>query len=298
VATARKQFFRVRRLPLHASQERMHSRDCPACLSLPGFPRGCQCCPVLKHDSANMVQAQRARLLWNSQGTHILGHTSCDFDATNQSYFGESRLYLLTADGRVDMQVTMENETMVVDAAWSPDGKFFVALGGVAPSAAVLFDTKGKPVYKLGSGPYNQVCWSPQSRFVLLAGFGNMPGDIRLFEKKADNACKPMGGCRSECSVLVEWSPCGRYFMTASVAPRMRVDNRVTVFTYYGTTVSNSPYSELQAASWRPRPVVRATCSRQRCTTACTSHCVHAEYGAPSPCMHVRGRGASHWLPA
>lgn len=143
-----------------------------------------------------MLQAQRTSLKWNSKGTHFLGHTSCDFDSTNQSYFGESRLYLLTSDDRIDMQVTMEGEAMVSDCAWSPDGQFFVALGGISPSTAVLFDTKGKPVYQLGTGPYNQVCWNPQSRFILLAGFGNMPGDIRLFEKKADNACKPMGGCR------------------------------------------------------------------------------------------------------
>jgi translation initiation factor 2A len=143
------------------------------------------------------MQAQRADLKWNSKGTHLLGHTSCDFDATNQSYFGESRLYLLTANDRINMQVTMDNEaTMISDCAWSPDGNFFVALGGISPTTAVLFDTKGDAVYQLAQGPYNQICWNPQSRFVLLAGFGNMPGDIRLFEKKADNACKPMGGCK------------------------------------------------------------------------------------------------------
>lgn len=47
--------------------------------------------------------------------------------------------------------------------------------------------------------------------------------------------------------------------MTASVAPRMRVDNRVTVYTYYGTQVANKPFTELRSACWRPRPLVRAT---------------------------------------
>lgn len=202
------------------------------------------------------MQAQRCRLLWNSTGSHVLGHTSCDFDATNQSYFGESRLYLMSADGNLDMQVTMDNECSIQDAAWSPDGKFFIALGGISPAIGVLFDCKGKSLYKLAEGAYNQICWNPHSRFVLLAGFGNMPGDIRLFDKKNDNACKPMGGCRSQCSVLVEWSPCGRFFMTAAVAPRMRVDNRVSVFTYYGTEVATIPYEELFDARWRPRPQV------------------------------------------
>lgn len=217
------------------------------------------------------VQAQRCRLLWNSTGSHVLGHTSCDFDATNQSYFGESRLYLMSSDGNLDMQVTMDNECSIQDAAWSPDGKFFVALGGISPAIGVLFDCKGKALYKLAEGAYNQISWNPHSRFVLLAGFGNMPGDIRLFDKKSDNACKPMGGCRSQCSVLVEWSPCGRFFMTAAVAPRMRVDNRVTVFTYYGTEVATVPYDELFDARWRPRPQVGyapACCLLCGCTVA------------------------------
>jgi translation initiation factor 2A len=166
-------------------------------------------------------------------------------------------LYLLSADGRLDSAVALDNDTAVQDVAWSPDGKFFVALGGISPSVATLFDPKGKALYKLGSGPYNQICWNPQSRFILLAGFGNMPGDIRLYEKKADNACKPMGGCRSACSVQVSWSPCGRYFLTASVAPRMRVDNRVTVYTYYGTELVTKPYDDLREACWRPRHVVQ-----------------------------------------
>lgn len=190
----------------------------------------------------------------------MLFRTIADFDATNQSYFGESRLYLLSADGRLDMAVTMDNETAVADVAWSPDSAFFVAIGGVIPATATLFDVKGAALQKLVTGAFNEVRWCPHSRFILLAGFGNLPGDIQLIDKAgADerHACSKMGAVRSECSVLVAWSPCGRFFMTASVAPRMRVDNRVTVFTYYGEPVKTIEYRELLAASWQPQPAVR-----------------------------------------
>lgn len=44
--------------------------------------------------------------------------------------------------------------------------------------------------------------------------------------------CKPFASarlcpcaCRAENAVTAEWSPCGRYLMSATVAPRLRVDN-------------------------------------------------------------------------
>lgn len=54
-----------------------------------------------------------------------------------------------------------------------------------------------------------------------------------LFDKKTSGSCKQMGAVRSP-AVSAEWSPCGRLLLTATTAPRLRVDNNVKVFTYYG----------------------------------------------------------------
>ena len=47
-----------------------------------------------------------------------------------------------------------------------------------------------------GSGPYSLARWNPFGRFLALAGFGNLPGDVAFFDKKADGKCKPMGTTR------------------------------------------------------------------------------------------------------
>lgn len=36
---------------------------------------------------------------------------------------------------------------------------------------------------------------------------------------------KLLGTTKAECSVTSEWSPDGRYFMTATTAPRLQIDN-------------------------------------------------------------------------
>lgn len=53
-----------------------------------------------------------------------------------------------------------------------------------------------KPIFDLGSGPHNTVRWSPQGRFFAIAGFGNLPGDLVFYEKKADGKCKQIAATR------------------------------------------------------------------------------------------------------
>lgn len=47
-----------------------------------------------------------------------------------------------------------------------------------------------------GSGPFSMVRWNPFGRYFVLAGFGNLPGDLAFYDKKADGKCKPMGTTR------------------------------------------------------------------------------------------------------
>ena len=39
-------------------------------------------------------------------------------------------------------------------------------------------------------------CISLQGRFLAIAGFGNLPGDVVFFDKKPDGKCKQMGATR------------------------------------------------------------------------------------------------------
>jgi translation initiation factor 2A len=57
---------------------------------------------------------------------------------------------------------------------------------------------------------------------------------VVFYNKLNKGVCKQMGATRSGSAVSASWSPCGRYFMTATTAPRLRVDNNVRVFNYVG----------------------------------------------------------------
>ena len=64
-----------------------------------------------------------------------------------------------------------------------------------------------------------------QDRFLAVAGFGNLPGDIALYTRTADNKFTPVGAVRADNGVIAEWAPDGRSLLVATTAPRLRVDN-------------------------------------------------------------------------
>lgn len=67
---------------------------------------------------------------WNALGTQVLAFIRAEVDAANKSYYGESRLYLLSAAGNYECQVPLPKEGPVHDFAWSPNSKEFGVVCG------------------------------------------------------------------------------------------------------------------------------------------------------------------------
>lgn len=119
-------------------------------------------------------------------------------------------------------------------------------------------------MHSFGSGPHNFLLYQPQGKLLLVAGFGNLQGgvdilDVSTRKKIASFKCvASKSSCdtdtrRSSNASVCEWSPCGRYILTATLSPRLRVDNCVKVFWCGGQLLHVQPENELYQASWRPR---------------------------------------------
>ena len=55
-----------------------------------------------------------------------------------------------------------------------------------------------------------------------------------------------------ENGVTCSWAPDGRHFLTATIAPRLRVDNALFVYKYNGLLVHKQPFTVLLGAEWVP----------------------------------------------
>lgn len=200
----------------------------------------------------SFYKSSRAQLLWNHGSTGLLVLAQSDVDKTNQSYYGEARLHYLRSNGSHEGSVPLSKEGPVHDVQWSPTGTEFMVVYGFMPACATLYDDKCRVLYNFKSGPYNTVRWNPHGRFLCLAGFGNLPGDMTFWER---TGLKCLGHTRAECSVTSEWSADGRYFLTATTAPRLQVDNGIKFFKYDSSLYFEKKYDKLYQAEWRPATI-------------------------------------------
>ena len=120
---------------------------------------------------------------------------------------------------------------LVHDAKWSPQGDKFVVSAGTMPAQVTMFNPQGAPIYEFGCSHRNTVSWSPHGRFLCIAGFGNLAGEMDFYDSLR---LRKIGSANAHCTVSHGWSPDSRYFLTATLAPRMNVDNGLKIFKYNG----------------------------------------------------------------
>ncbi|WJX44314.1 hypothetical protein P8452_31305 [Trifolium repens] len=222
------------------------SKGVPASVQIFACENASQGQPVARR---SFFRCSTTQLKWNHGSTGLLILVQSDVDKTNQSYYGESKLYYLTTDGVHEGLVPLRKEGPIHDAQWSYSGLEFAVVYGFMPAKATLFDKKCNPLLELGTGPYNTIRWNPKGKFLCLAGFGNLPGDMVFWDYIEK---KQLAATKAEWSVTSEWSPDGCYFMTATTAPRLQVDNGIKIFHYNGSLYFKKMFDKLYQADWKP----------------------------------------------
>lgn len=91
--------------------------------------------------------------------------------------------------------------------------------------------------------------WGNLGRFVCLAGFGNLNGEMEIWDIVTK---KRIGICKSNSASYCGWSNDDRKLITAILTPRLRVDNCYKIFSYTGVLLhkTNYDHTELYEAIW------------------------------------------------
>ncbi|KAI5863709.1 translation initiation factor eIF-2A [Durotheca rogersii] len=195
-------------------------------------------------------KGDKVQLKWNSLGTSLVVLAQTDVDKSNKSYYGETNLYLLSANGSLDARIALDKEGPIHDVSWSPNGKEFGVIYGYMPAKTTIFNQRAVATYSFPIGPRNTIIFSPTGRFALVAGFGNLTGQIDVYDLEKDfrKVCTIESGNPSVC----QWSPDSRYIMTATTSPRLRVDNGVKLWHVGGGIMYHEDMVELYSVIWRP----------------------------------------------
>jgi len=158
---------------------------------------------------------------------------------------------LLSANGGFDSRIDLDKEGPIHDVSWSPKSNSFAVVYGYMPAKTVIFNSKAQAVHTFPLGPRNTVLFSPHGRFVLVAGFGNLAGQMDIYDLEKDftKICTIEASNASVC----EWSPDGVHILTATTSPRLRVDNGIRIWHAGGNLMFNEDLNELYHVCWRPQ---------------------------------------------
>lgn len=151
--------------------------------------------------------------------------------------------------------IPADKEGPIHDVSWNPNSKEFGVVYGYMPAKATIFTQRGQPTHTFPLSPRNTIQFSPHGRFVLVAGFGNLAGQMDLYDMEK-NFHKIATVEASNASVCA-WSPDGQYILTATTSPRLRVDNGVRIWHVSGSLVYNEEMTELYDVTWRPHSTVQ-----------------------------------------
>lgn len=211
--------------------------------------------PSLSHPVAQrtLFRAESVRMHWNGLGTALLVIAQSDVDASNKSYYGDTSLHLLSVNSGSDQRIALDREGPVYDVAWSPDGNEFAAVYGLMPSKTSFFDVRGNEKSSMPLSARNYLKYAPNGNLVVVAGFGNLQGNMDIYDRSRDFV--KVGEILATNSSFYDWSPCGRFLLTATTSPRMRVDNGIKLWDYRGRLLYTKEYVELYAVGFRPNAV-------------------------------------------
>ncbi|KAM9318074.1 eukaryotic translation initiation factor 2A [Pholidichthys leucotaenia] len=201
----------------------------------------------------SFFKGDKVTMQWNNKASAVLVTASTEVDKTGASYYGEQTLHYLAVNGET-AQVQLSKSGPIYDVAWSPSSLEFCVVYGFMPAKATIFNLKCDPVFDFGTGPRNAAYYSPQGHILILAGFGNLRGQMEVWDvKKYKQVSKP----QAPDATLFSWCPDGEHIITATCSPRLRVCNGYKIWHYTGSVLCKwdaAAGAELWGVCWQPFP--------------------------------------------
>jgi uncharacterized protein with WD repeat len=176
-------------------------------------------------------KVQEVKFFSNTNGSINLINAHRYLDNTGNSYYGLEKVFMYNLKDKVVDEVATYKGG-IHDVKFDYSEQQFAIVSGTMPSFTALYDSKGKPFYLLTNDYKNQVFFAPNKAFVAIVGFGSLAGDIEIWDY---TKFEMIGHCNSTCASFLKWSSDCRYFLTAVIADKLKVDHEISVFSYNGT---------------------------------------------------------------
>eukprot|EP01089_Gocevia_fonbrunei_P016729 TRINITY_DN5256_c0_g1_i1.p1 TRINITY_DN5256_c0_g1~~TRINITY_DN5256_c0_g1_i1.p1 ORF type:complete len:674 (+),score=165.09 TRINITY_DN5256_c0_g1_i1:136-2157(+) len=204
--------------------------------------------------SHNIFQVTDCKLRWQNRGDYLCAavdrHTK-----SKKNQFTNFELYRLREKNvPVDL---IEIKEQIIAFAWEPTGNRFAVIHTTSTRHSVSFYSmkgvgeKCVMLNTLEKRQANHLFWSPQGRFIVLAGFGNFAGMLEFYDVQEQES---MRTDQHTMVTALEWDPTGRYVSTGVSYWRHQLENGYTIWTFQGKEILHVSKEKFCLLAWRPRP--------------------------------------------
>jgi translation initiation factor 2A len=197
------------------------------------------------------------------------------------SYFAESDVYFYDAEKNSSTKI---NCGRVHHFTFLSGG--FAVCHGNQPSDVSVFDLDCRQIFRLPRGTRNVAAFNHQESMAVCCGFGNLSGDIEVFDVKARRSVAKFAVLGAS---LADWECSGAYFYV-STTNYFQEDNRITMYDYYGRAVGERRFSSLFSAQayGEKRDFVNLNAPKQAAAKKETRYVPPSLRGARTPAMAGR----------
>lgn len=197
------------------------------------------------------------KLHWQQEGNFLC----CKIDRFTKSRKGQFtnfELFRVKAKN-IPIEIVEYKEKDDVQAfAWEPKGVRFAVIHRDTPGSGSVsfFSMEGKsgtlkPLFTVEGKTCNQLHWSPQGNFIVLATLAAQAGALEFYNA---NDQELLGTGEHYMCTDLAWDPTGR-FLTSSVSFwRNKMENGFSIWTFNGKELTHESRDELYQFVWRPRP--------------------------------------------
>jgi len=184
---------------------------------------------------------------WSHDGRQALLLSQAEVDKSGESYYGKMQLHYINNSGDTAM-VELSKNGPVYSISWNPTRPEFCVVYGFMPAKATVFNSKCDKVFDYGTGSRNMALYNPQGNLLLLGGFGNLRGNVEIWSCEKER--KEVAKFEAPDSTDVRWSPSGKFLMTSTCAPRLRVGNGFRVWHYSSALLHEHLLEEGKEELW------------------------------------------------
>lgn len=207
-----------------------------------------------------LFSVHELKLHWHPGGQYLAAVVS-RFTKTKKSTYSGFELFRIEERDIAIEVMELDNKTdKVVDFAWEPKGHNFIVIhgDGARPDTSVYTmkdsavkgggNVKKRGTFKGKSA--NQIFWSPQGRFCVLAGLKGLNGQLEFFNAED---METMATAEHFMCTEVAWDPTGR-FVATSVTAVHQMENGFNIWSFNGKLIYRLPRERFFQFLWRPRP--------------------------------------------